>query len=170
VDLGNSQRNWLSGRNGTKMDLNNLSFFKAVTTRMHWLNARQNVLAQNVANSDTPNYQAKDLSQPDFSRFLQNPGAGVTANSNQSGGHAVSLRRTHAGHLGPAGSSGGAAARSSTEAKASNTSYESTPVGNSVILEEEMIKITKSAGDFAMMTNVYKKGVGLLKMAVAKSR
>jgi len=152
------------------MDLNNLSYFKAITTRMHWLNARQNVLAQNVANSDTPNYQAKDLSQPDFSRILQNSGVAVTASSKQNNGHTVSLRRTHAHHLNAAGNSGGSEMISKASARAPETSYEATPTGNTVNLEEEMIKITKSAGDFAMMTNVYKKGVGLLKMAVAKSR
>jgi flagellar basal-body rod protein FlgB len=150
------------------MDLNNLSYFKAITTRMHWLTARQSVLAENVANSDTPNYQAKDLSQPDFSRFLQNSGA--AAHSKQNSGHTVSLRRTHADHLGAGGSNGGTEMSGNVRASAAATNYESTPSGNAVILEEEMIKITKSAGDFAMMTNVYKKGVTMLKMAVSKGR
>ena len=80
------------------------------------------------------------------------------------------MRRTHAHHLGAAGSGSGSEMISKASARAPATSYEATPTGNTVNLEEEMIKITKSAGDFAMMTNVYKKGVGLLKMAVAKSR
>ena len=34
--------------------------------RMSWLNARQDVLSQNVANADTPGYTARDLKPLDF--------------------------------------------------------------------------------------------------------
>ena len=34
--------------------------------RMSWHQERQSVLAQNVANADTPNYRARDLKEPTF--------------------------------------------------------------------------------------------------------
>ena len=45
-------------------------------SKMSYLNQRQGVLAQNVANNDTPNYKARDL---DFKRILNEK----TAGSNQ---------------------------------------------------------------------------------------
>ena len=38
--------------------------------RMQWHQARQQVLAENVANADTPNYQRKDIAPPIFEREL----------------------------------------------------------------------------------------------------
>ena len=49
------------------MNLGNLNVFSAATVKMGWLNQRQTVLAQNIANADTPNYRAKDLKAPTFS-------------------------------------------------------------------------------------------------------
>lgn len=51
---------------------------------------RQQLLASNIANADTPNYKARDI---DFSKFLN-----VAAGS-------LALQRTDAGHQGPAGGS-----------------------------------------------------------------
>ena len=55
---------------------------------------RQQVLASNIANADTPNYKAKDI---DFSKVLR------AAQGAAAGG--VALEKTHAGHLGGAGGS-----------------------------------------------------------------
>ena len=38
----------------------------ALRTRMQWHQERQRVLAENVANSDTPNYKPRDLVEPAF--------------------------------------------------------------------------------------------------------
>ena len=34
--------------------------------RMQWHQERQRLLAENVANADTPNYRVRDLVPPDF--------------------------------------------------------------------------------------------------------
>ena len=52
------------------MNLGNLNVFSAATVKMGWLNQRQTVLAQNIANADTPNYRAKDLKAPTFSKIM----------------------------------------------------------------------------------------------------
>jgi len=55
------------------MDLNKIPVFAAITKRMHWLNQRQKVLADNIANSDTPGYAPKDLKEINFKRINDQP-------------------------------------------------------------------------------------------------
>jgi len=55
---------------------------------------RAKVLASNIANADTPNYQAKDF---DFSQALSQAIQGTS-------GNASALRRTHPAHLSAPGS------------------------------------------------------------------
>ena len=43
------------------MDLPDVPLMSMLRTRMSWLHQRQDVLAQNVANADTPKYVAHDL-------------------------------------------------------------------------------------------------------------
>ena len=45
------------------MDLNKIPVLKMITTQMDWLNQRQKVLSQNIANADTPDYVAHDLAR-----------------------------------------------------------------------------------------------------------
>ncbi len=61
---------------------------------------RQRMLASNIANADTPGYQARDL---DFSRALRE----ATAASRGSG----KLLTTQGGHMGPIGGSRGEASK-----------------------------------------------------------
>lgn len=56
---------------------------------------RQQVLASNIANADTPGYKARDI---DFAAALQDIAAGREAN--------LSLRTTNARHLGGGGAGG----------------------------------------------------------------
>ena len=48
------------------MELQDLPLLTMLRQRMTWLNQRQDLLAQNVANSDTPRYVARDLKPLDF--------------------------------------------------------------------------------------------------------
>src|SRR5262249_59309213 len=54
-----------SRNNGSRlrnaMDISGLGLFRMITQQLHWLGQRQDVLSQNVANADTPGYQARDL-------------------------------------------------------------------------------------------------------------
>jgi flagellar basal-body rod protein FlgB len=45
--------------------LRDLPFFSALRTQMQWHSARQSVLAENIANADTPGYAARDLQRVD---------------------------------------------------------------------------------------------------------
>ncbi len=52
------------------MNLPEIPLLSMLKTRMTWLNQRQDVLSQNVANADTPGYAAHDLKPVDFSQEL----------------------------------------------------------------------------------------------------
>ena len=54
------------------MNLLNLPVFKAMMGQMEWLNRRQSVLSENMANSDTPGYTPNDLQKIDFGELLKN--------------------------------------------------------------------------------------------------
>src|SRR5579884_4121681 len=56
------------------MDLGNIPLFQAIKQRMAWLKERQGLLAQNVANADTPGYVPQDLKPADFRRVLSGEG------------------------------------------------------------------------------------------------
>jgi flagellar basal-body rod protein FlgB len=115
--------------------------------RMEWHQQRQNVLAQNVANADTPGFRARDLSEPDFGPAADPKG--------------VHLQRTSAMHLGLGGGSDGEMKRTST--------YEITPEGNGVVLEEEVMRVTQNVMDYQMVSQLYGRGLGMLKTALGRS-
>ena len=48
------------------MSINDLPVLSALRTKMQWHQERQRVLAENVSNSDTPNFKPKDLVEPKF--------------------------------------------------------------------------------------------------------
>ena len=50
------------------MSLSSMSIFAMAQSKMSWLGQRQTVLAQNIANADTPSYRAKDLEALDFQK------------------------------------------------------------------------------------------------------
>lgn len=130
------------------MDLSRLKVFNMLTTRMNWLNERQRVLAQNVANADTPDYIARDLAQPDFKAALR-----------QSEGR-LGMTMTRASHM------AGGASPAPTTAKSEKQEFETTPTGNAVVLEEELMKAAESRGEYELMVNLYTKQVGMLKAAL----
>lgn len=131
------------------MDLTQMPLFKMLGTRMRWLNERQRVLAQNVANADTPGYRAMDLREPDFRGMLRDARGDLRMAATGSG-HMAAGKRSSAGF----------------RVDEVRDDYEATPNGNAVVLEEEMMKVTETAADYQMMTNLYKKHVQLIKTAI----
>lgn len=130
------------------MDLSNLKVFAAVTKRMSWLAKRQEIVAQNIANADTPGYLPGDLKAQRFDRYLSS--AVVKAE----------LRKTQANHMNPMD------LKRSLEPEEQKDSYEISPSGNAVVLEEQLMKINEVQGDFRLATNLYSKHVGLIRMAL----
>jgi flagellar basal-body rod protein FlgB len=134
-----------------KMDLKSIGLFAGLTKRMAWLNQRTRVLAQNIANTDTPGYEAKDLKPLSFREMVGSAKPGLSMNVTQKA------------HMTANG--GNAAARAGKEAK-NRDPYEAAPTGNSVVLEEQMMKLAETQMDYRLTTNLYRKNVELLKTAI----
>ncbi|HQT77242.1 MAG: hypothetical protein B7Z80_08125 [Rhodospirillales bacterium 20-64-7] len=137
--------------------LEEIDLFRLMGNRMRYLTERQSVVARNVANADTPGYQAQDTTPFTFNSALLRTG-GMASNA----GHApaLTLARTEPGHIGVAPTS--AALQSATK----NTSTNEKPDGNTVSLEEQMIKSTDIANGFALANAAYTKSLSLMKIAI----
>ena len=53
------------------MGLAQIPLLQALTSKMQWHQARQSVLAENVANAETPGYQGRDLKAYSFEEHLR---------------------------------------------------------------------------------------------------
>src|SRR5882757_6378044 len=93
------------------MPISEIPIFSMLRTRMQWHQERQQVLAENVSNANTPNFRPRDLAPPDFERAQ--PAA------------ALAVARTSPGHL--AGTSTG-----SVFQRDSQGGFEVAPRGNAV--------------------------------------
>lgn len=135
------------------MAIADIPILSMLRTRMAWSQERQKVLAENVANADTPNFRARDLVAPKF----QDP----TSISPQPV-PMVSLARTESGHIGGLGQSG------TPFRSESKGNYEVRPTGNSVNLEDEMMKVAANQMDYQTATAVYSRSLSLIKIALGK--
>lgn len=132
-------------------DLKLVSFLK---TQMQWHQARQQVLAENVANADTPGYRPKDLTPVKFESHLAVRGFDPLAPA-----------RTNVAHIKGALTqvSGGGFKRDD------GASWEVTPGGNAVVLEEQMIKVSANQFDYQMASTLYSRSLGLLRTAIGSA-
>lgn len=136
--------------------LNAIDLFRLADDRMRYLTERQTVIARNIANADTPGYQAQDLAPPSFDSALLRAGSIGGAGT----APPLALARTEAGHLAPSPET--SVARS---ALATPNSSEK-PDRNTVSLDEQMEKSADIANAFALASAVYTQGVSLMKLAI----
>lgn len=133
------------------MRLSDLSFFNLASRRMTWLGARQQVIAQNVANSDTPGFKSQDVTP--FADVLRSTGAsGVRTTSSR---HIGGLAGTRADGVGLVDDP---------------DAYEMSLDGNSVALEQQTIKATEVTENYRLAAQLYRKGHELLTLAATGVR
>jgi len=129
------------------MDLRDLPLLSMLKERMSWLNQRQDVLSQNVANADTPRYVARDLKELDFDRMV-----GAQAGTK--------MMTTNVRHIGLSSLHRGKFEDHETPDQESN------PNGNAVSLEVEMIKVADTQAQYAAAANIYAKAVAMMRTAI----
>jgi flagellar basal-body rod protein FlgB len=135
------------------MNLPDIPLLNMLKTQMSWLNQRQDVLTQNVANADTPGYVTHDLKAPDFSDVLRQ-----AASPSLSSG----LNTTDPRHIAiPAGGQNGF---SDTD----GNDFEDIANGNPVSLEQEMIKVSDTQAQFQAATNLYAKAMSMMRTAIGQ--
>jgi flagellar basal-body rod protein FlgB len=133
------------------MGLMNTPVFTALADKMRWHQARQGLLAENVANAETPGYKGRDLAQYDF--------------ADRSGGFSsatVTTSATQPMHFAVGGDAGGAFGAQQM------ANFEITPEGNGVSLEDEMMKVTTNMMDYQAATSLYQKSIKIIRTALGR--
>ena len=140
------------------MTVENLALFKAIGAKMDFLNQRQRVISQNVSNADTPNYRPQDIKEADFGKVLKS----ITQDTK--GVSSVSLGTTNAMHMPTPGDI------NQNDPRKQKETYEVAPVGNAVIMEEQLLMAGRTVMDYNMMTNLLQKQVGMISTALGRQR
>jgi flagellar basal-body rod protein FlgB len=131
------------------MAISDVPILSMLRTRMNWHQERQRLLAENVANSDTPNFHPRDLAPPKFEQAAF--GAPLS----------LAMARTDVHHL---HSDGGGSGFQADHA----ANFEIRPGGNAVSLEDQMLKVAANQMDYQAATTLYARSLGLLKTALGK--
>lgn len=129
------------------MDLSSIGLFHLAGRRMEYLGARHQVIAQNVANADTPGFRARDLKAFDFQAAVSHAAGNI------------SPVQTSPMHL-----TGTRAPQPFREDRRVPT-YETAPAGNGVVLEEQMMKAAEVRQAYDLATGIFQKHVGMLRQA-----
>ncbi len=135
------------------MNPNAIPLFQMIRAKMGWLTQRQRILAQNVANADTPDYRPKDLKKVDFLKRVK---------GEQS--FRITLAQTDSAHLPLRGE------RGRFEVNRKPGAYETAPSGNAVVLEEQLIKVAQTSADYELMTSLYRKHIGMFRIALGRTQ
>jgi flagellar basal-body rod protein FlgB len=114
--------------------------------RLHWLDRRQSVLAQNVANADTPGYRPHDLTP--FQRELE-------------GRMRLALARTQPGH-------GAGSQASAAGARTERNAAEVTPDGNAVSLDREALRIAETDTAHQLAMTVHRSFMGMFRVTLGR--
>jgi flagellar basal-body rod protein FlgB len=130
-----------------------MPIFAVLKRRLDYLTDRQRLIAENVANSDTPGFAPRDLKPFTIPGGLGGGGAGTLA--------PVTMSTTSGMHLAPPNSTPNADTVVTPDS-------ESTLNGNSVVLEEEMMKMTEARTDYSAAIGFYQRSLGLLQLAIKR--
>jgi flagellar basal-body rod protein FlgB len=133
------------------MAIGGVGLLQALTDKMKWHQARQSVLAENVANAETPNFVSHDL------KAFKIEGGGSLSMAT------VSHTASTPGHI-------SISSLSAVQGFGSNDSagYEVTPDGKAVSLEDEMMKVTSNELDYQTVTTLYTRSLRLIRTALGR--
>jgi flagellar basal-body rod protein FlgB len=137
------------------MTLDDIPLFSMLRGRLSYLNQRQQVVAQNIANADTPNYTPRDLNGFSFQTHMANQPA---VGSSSIGGSTPHMLKT-------ATSADGVSPGKPWKVQRAPDS-ETTLDGNQVVLEDQMMKMSEARMNYDAAITFYQKSLGLIRMAV----
>lgn len=129
------------------MGPNDISLLQTLRQALGYHDSRQRVIAENIAHSNTPGFTPSDISQSQFERVL-------------AGQSATGLRTTDPRHYG-GGASGGTREFSAERAPDSETTVD----GNSVVLEEQMVRANDNRMRYEAALSLYQKSLNMIRLA-----
>jgi len=127
--------------------LENLTVFKLASAMARHATARHAVIAENVANADTPAYRARDLDR--FSTLVN---------------ETFRPRATRAGHLGTS------PLLDAATPPAREIAYPAGPNGNSVSLADQGRRAVEATGQHRLAMTVYAKAADILRIGLGRNR
>ncbi|MCC7284428.1 MAG: flagellar biosynthesis protein FlgB [Acetobacteraceae bacterium] len=125
------------------MDPSRLALFDLADRRLAWIGRRQEVLAQNIANADTPGWKTRDLKP--FAELLARGGG-------------VAPWQTQPNHLAPR--------HRADEGR--KLAGERAPDGNAVVLDAELGKIADAETAHSLVTGLYSKYLGMFRTVAGR--
>lgn len=132
------------------------SILSGIRANMEYLSRRQQVLAQNIANSETPGYRARDLARPDFAAMVGDTG-GVPSVATPRVELTAGMRAMGATPL--QGARGEIFSTDIGETK---------PDGNNVTIEDQLLQMSQVQADFTAMASLYRKQLDLMRAAIGR--
>ncbi|MGR3617483.1 MAG: FlgB family protein [Paracoccaceae bacterium] len=149
ISKGIGVKPWLRLVEGEAPVFADLEIFGMATAMARHAGTRQTIIAQNIANSDTPGYRARDT--PSFQSLVS---------GNELGNGFLSLR-TRNGHL---------FAASQTQPSSAHFSDARTePSGNSVSIEEEMMKAADVARQHSRALAIYQSSLDIIRTSLGRA-
>lgn len=123
-----------------------LSIFQTASAMAKHAGARQAIIAQNVANADTPNYEARTL--PAFSEMVHQ-------------GTEISVKQSRVGHMVNT-------SQDVTSTQRGHSRTEPAPNGNSVSLEEEMMNSINVTREHDRALAIYRHAMTVLRTTLGR--
>jgi flagellar basal-body rod protein FlgB len=125
--------------------LENLTLLNLASGMARHATVRHRILAENVANADTPGYRARDLK--DFQATVK---------------ESFTARATRPGHDG--------AGRPGLASEARELALPPSPNGNTVNLEDQAVRAVETQGAHALALAVYSKAIDILRLGLGRAR
>lgn len=143
------------------MSMLNIPLFDALGAKMTYLDRKNTVIAENIANADMPSYRAKSVSDVNFGRVLENViQRGAVGKVDVA---PVTMATTNSRHLPLPGVDANA------KTQQARMTYEVAPNNNSVIIEEQMVQANMVQMDYNLMTNLMRKNMGMYYTALGRN-
>lgn len=131
------------------MDVSQINLFSMMKTSLAYVNERQALLSDNISNIDTPGYKAKDLKELDFKKLAM-----------------LESRRLQMRMTSPMHMSGPHVDYGNFRHIEQDPTYETTPVENNIVLEEQMGKVAVNNLENQKVSNMYRKWADMLRMTL----
>ena len=128
------------------MDPTRIGLFELAEKRLDWTAQRQSVLAANIANANTPAFQARDVAS--FESVLSGQGSVVP----------VMTQPNHMSGTAPSGLA--SLTKNPPQARSLD--------GNSVALDQQLTKVADTETTQSLVTTVWKKYMGMFSMALGR--
>jgi len=129
--------------------LENISVMRVAGLMARHATTRQSIISQNIANADTPDYKARDIAN--FSESMSENKLGSEA------------RKTRDGHM-------SSTLLNEVSRSTTNSESESNPNGNTVSIENEMLKSIEVEREHSQALAIYQYSVDLLKTSIGRGR